>query len=121
MANYYFKNFTSTFPNSAQREDADFMAAYANYMMSPGFRLEQTYTEKAIDDMQLFAKHIPQQPKTKGVQPFDSNETPKLEQKVLDDACFIIICASTKRLPPPLRICSKTFQTANAEQVRHHC
>ncbi|MBK9018403.1 MAG: outer membrane protein assembly factor BamD [Saprospiraceae bacterium] len=59
MANYYFKNFSSTFPNSAQREDADFMAAYSNYQMSPGFRLEQTHTEKAIDDLQLLPTPTP--------------------------------------------------------------
>ena len=59
LASYYFKNFTNTFPNSQDREEADFMTAYANFQMSPSFRLDQTYTDKAIDGFQLFVNTYP--------------------------------------------------------------
>lgn len=59
LANYYFTNFSSTFSNSPLREDADFMAAYANYQMSPTFRLEQSSTQKAIEAFELFVNTYP--------------------------------------------------------------
>lgn len=59
MASYYFGNFSSTFPNSPYREEADFMTAYANYQLSPSYRLDQTYSSKAIDQFQLFVNTYP--------------------------------------------------------------
>ena len=59
LAAYYFKNFTNTFPNSQYREESDFMKGYSNYQMSPTYRLDQSYTEKAVDDFQLFVNTYP--------------------------------------------------------------
>ncbi len=59
LAAYYFKNFSSTFPNSDYKEEIDFMSAYSNYKMSPTFRLDQTYTSTAIDELQIFANSYP--------------------------------------------------------------
>lgn len=60
FASYYFKQFFITYPNSDLAEEALYMAAYSNYMLSPTYRLDQTYTEKAIEGMQLFANTYPQ-------------------------------------------------------------
>ncbi|MBK8562527.1 MAG: hypothetical protein IPN76_04080 [Saprospiraceae bacterium] len=54
-------------------------------MMSPGFRLEQTYTEKAIDDLQLFANTYPNSPRLKEVNRLIDEMRLKLEQKVFDE------------------------------------
>jgi outer membrane protein assembly factor BamD len=59
LASYYFKNFSNTFPNSENREEADFMSAYSNYQMSPSFRLDQTYSLQAVEDFQLFTNTHP--------------------------------------------------------------
>jgi len=59
LAAYYFRNFANTFPNSNFREEADFMNAYSNYELSPSYRLDQTYTQKAIDGFQLFVNTYP--------------------------------------------------------------
>ena len=59
LASYYFKNFTNTFPNSENREEADFMTGYSNYQMSPSYRLDQTYSLQAIEDFQLFTNTHP--------------------------------------------------------------
>lgn len=59
LAAYYFKNFSTTFPNSKDREEADFMSGYSNYQMSPSFRLDQTYSLQAIEDFQLFTNTHP--------------------------------------------------------------
>ncbi len=121
MANYYFKNFTSTFPNSAQREDADFMAAYSNYMMSPGFRLEQTYTEKAIDDFQLFANTYPNSPRLKECNRLIDEMRLKLEQKVLDEGILYYNMRQYQAATTTFENLLKDFpETANAEQVRYY-
>lgn len=60
LASYYFKNFAQTYSTSHYREEVDFMAAYSNYQLSPTFRLDQTYSEKAIDGFQLFVNTFPE-------------------------------------------------------------
>ncbi len=60
LASYYFNNFSQTYSTSPQREEADYMAAYSNYKLSPSFRLDQSYSEKAIDGFQLFINTYPQ-------------------------------------------------------------
>lgn len=59
LGSYYFKNFAVTFPNSKYTDEASFMAAYSNYKLSPKYRLDQTYTDKAIDELQLFINTHP--------------------------------------------------------------
>lgn len=58
-ASQYFKVFCNTFYNSPKREEAFYMAAYSNYKMSPSFRLDQTPSEKAIDELQEFINAYP--------------------------------------------------------------
>lgn len=58
-ASSYFKNFGSTFYNSTKREDAEFMVAYSNYRMSPNFKLDQTFSVKAIEGFQDFITKFP--------------------------------------------------------------
>jgi len=59
LAGYYFKDFASKFANSSYKEDAEFMSAYSYFKMSPSYRLDQTYTQKAIDNLQLFVNTYP--------------------------------------------------------------
>ena len=42
LAAYYFKNFSTTYSLSNLKEEADFMAAFSNYRLSPQYRLEQS-------------------------------------------------------------------------------
>ncbi len=81
MASYYFKNFAKTFPNSNFREEAEFMAAYSNYELSPTYRLDQTYTLKAIDDFQLFVNTFPQSDRVKECNKLIDELRAKLELK----------------------------------------
>lgn len=121
MGNYYFKNFASTFPNSAQREEADFMAAYSNYMMSPGYRLEQTYTEKAIDDLQLFANTYPNSPRLKECNRLIDEMRLKLEKKVFDEGVLYYNLRQYQAATTTFENLLKDFpETSNAEQVRFY-
>ncbi len=60
LASYYFKNFATTYGGSNLREEADFMSAYSNYRLSPVYRLDQSYSIKAIEGFEEFANRYPE-------------------------------------------------------------
>ena len=59
LAAHYFKTFANTFYNSPKKEEMDFMAAFANYELSPNYRLDQSYSAKAVEGFQSFANLYP--------------------------------------------------------------
>jgi len=59
LAAHYYKTFSDTYGTSEKREEAMFMTAYSNYRLSPRFKLDQTYSDKAIQEFQLFANTFP--------------------------------------------------------------
>jgi len=59
LSSHYFKNFAQTFGNSPRKEEADYMAAYSFYEMSPAYNLDQTNSDKAIEAFQLFMNTYP--------------------------------------------------------------
>ncbi|HNG89740.1 MAG TPA: outer membrane protein assembly factor BamD, partial [Saprospiraceae bacterium] len=80
-AAYYFKNFSNTFVNSPFREEAAFMSAYSNYQLSPTYRLEQSNTQKAIEEFQLFVNLFPQSKRVDECNRLIDELRRKLEQK----------------------------------------
>lgn len=63
LASHYFDNFTKTFYNSDKKEEAAYLGAYGYYKMSPSFRLDQTYSEKAVANFQKFVNTYPNSPR----------------------------------------------------------
>lgn len=59
LSAHYFNSFANSFINSSKREEAAFMSAYSEYQMSPIAALDQTYTYKAIESLQLFINRYP--------------------------------------------------------------
>ena len=59
LAAYHFKNFAKTFPTHPKTERAYYMVGFCHYLESPDFSLDQDYTFKAINDLQLFANLYP--------------------------------------------------------------
>lgn len=59
VAAYHFKNFASTYPANPKAEECLFMNAKCYYQISPDVELEQSYTEKAITELQLFVNEYP--------------------------------------------------------------
>ena len=59
LASYYFKNFYQTYSRSEFALEAEFMSAYALYMDSPIYNLDQKSTKEAIEAMQLFLNRHP--------------------------------------------------------------
>lgn len=59
MSQYYFKEFTETFPRSTRTEEATFRAAESSYYQSPRFSLDQINSYRAINDLQGFLLKYP--------------------------------------------------------------
>lgn len=59
MAGHYFKSLIKEFPTSEFVEEAQFMAGYCSYLLSPKARLDQTVTLEAIDALQLYINLYP--------------------------------------------------------------
>jgi len=57
---YHFKKYSITYPLSEHSEEALFMSAYSNYLMSPSATLDPTDTYAAINSLQLFINTYPQ-------------------------------------------------------------
>jgi outer membrane protein assembly factor BamD len=64
-AEQYFKNFIELFPNSSRAEEVDYMQAYSFYKQSPKPELDQTNTQRAIGQMQVFINTHPGSPRIK--------------------------------------------------------
>jgi outer membrane protein assembly factor BamD len=84
-ASSYFKNFTQTFGNSPLKQEADFMSAYANYQLSPTFRLDQSNSLQAISELQLFINTYPDSERVSQCNELIERMRDKLEEKVFDE------------------------------------
>ena len=58
-AAFYFDDFAQKFPNSKHADEFEFMTAKCYYQISDPYYLDQTYTDKAIGQMQLFLSRNP--------------------------------------------------------------
>ncbi len=85
LASYYFKNFASTFVNSKNREEAEFMSAYSTYLMSPSYRLEQSNTSKAIAEFEQFTNTYPQSTRVDKCNALIDELRKKLEKKAFEE------------------------------------
>lgn len=85
LATYYFKNFSQTYPTSDLREETDFMSAYSNYQLSPSYRLDQSYTNTAIEEFQLFVNTHPNSERVDECNRLIDEMRDKLEVKSLEE------------------------------------
>ena len=86
LASHYFKNFANTFYNSSKREEMDFMSSYALYKLSPNFKLDQSYTDKAIEGFQVFANTYPKSERIKEINDLIDEMRSKQEKKSYEQA-----------------------------------
>ncbi len=85
-AAYYFKQFSATFPNSELKEETEYMAAYSEYKMSPVYRLDQTASTKAVDELQLFMNTYPNSTRIKECNKLVDELRKKMEKKATEEA-----------------------------------
>ena len=86
LSAFYFANFSSTYPNSELREDADFFAAYSNYKLSPIYRLDQQHTEDAINEFEFFVNRYPASERIEECNVLIDELRSKLEKKAVEAA-----------------------------------
>jgi outer membrane protein assembly factor BamD len=59
LAGHRFDQFAKTYPTSKFREEMQFMSAYCSYVLSPNYSLDQEFTIKAMNELQLFLNDYP--------------------------------------------------------------
>ena len=119
LASYYFNNFANTFTTSVLREDASFMSAYSNYQLSPVYRLDQSYTEKAIDEFQVFVNTYPESPRVEECNKLIDRMRKKLEKKAFETSKLYFELRQYQSATQSFENLLKDYpETNNAEQVR---
>ncbi len=59
LAGYHFKTFAQTFPGHPKAEEASYLTAKCYYLEAPKWSLDQAYTYRAINELQLFINTHP--------------------------------------------------------------
>ncbi|MBL7817288.1 MAG: outer membrane protein assembly factor BamD [Saprospiraceae bacterium] len=118
-ANFYFKNFATTFANSPLREDAEFQAAYSDYKQSPTFRLDQDNSMKAIEGFQYFTNNFPESKRVKECNKLIDEMRHKMEQKAYDEGTLYYNLSNYQASIQVFENLLKDFpETSNAEDIR---
>lgn len=86
LAGHYFRNFALTFPLSNRAEEAEYLGAYCYYLDSPRYSLDQTYTLKAIEEMQFFINKRPKSERISEANDIIDKLRGKLETKSFENA-----------------------------------
>ncbi len=120
LANYYFKTFATTFPTSTFKEEAEFMVAYSSYQLSPSFRLDQTYSGKAIEEFETFVNNYPQSERVKECNRLIDELRLKLEHKTFVEGQLYYDLRQYQAAIAVFENLLKDFpETNNAEQIRY--
>ena len=85
-ARFHFKQFTDTYPNSARTEECRYMGAYCYYLESPKSGLDQEYTYRAIEALQLFINLYPNSERAEQAGDLIQDLRDKLEAKAFANA-----------------------------------
>lgn len=86
LSSYHYKNFAKTFPNHPNTDSAYFMAGKSYYKQSPRHSLDQTYTMKAMNELQLFVNLYPDSKMLPEANNLIEDLREKLEKKAFDRA-----------------------------------
>lgn len=120
MAAHYFKNFATTYSASPKKEEADFMVAYSNYQLSPTFRLDQSNTEKAIDEFQLFINTHPESERVAECNKLIDEMRAKMELKVFDEGMLYFNLREYQSAMHTFENMLKDFpETGDSEKIRY--
>lgn len=120
LSSYYFKNFSNTYGGSNLKEEADFMSAYSQYKMSPVFRLDQSYSETAIEAFEEFANRYPNSERIAQSNKLIDEMRAKLELKEYESAKLYL---DLRRYPSAIRSFDNLLiefpETKRAEEIRY--
>ncbi len=86
LSSYYFKNYAETYPVSENRPEALYMEAMSYVQLSPGFRLDQEYTRKAIIALEQYINTYPDTERLSNINDLLDELRVKQETKAVDAA-----------------------------------
>jgi len=86
LAAHYFDNFVRDFPTHEHAREATYMRAYCNYLLSPRPSLDQTTTNRAIDQFRLFITRYPDSEKVEDAEKLIDEMRAKLLEKSFESA-----------------------------------
>jgi outer membrane protein assembly factor BamD len=119
QAAFYFKNFALTFANSPLKEEAEYMAAFSEYKLSPTHKLDQESSSKAIDGFQTFANNFPESKRVKDCNKLIDELRKKLELKAFEEGELYF---KIERYQAAVQVFENLLrdypETASAESVR---
>ena len=119
LASHYFENFSNTYTSSDRREEVDYLNAYSNYLLSPSFRLDQQYTDKAIELFQIFINTYPNSERVVSANEIINELRSKLENKEYEQGILYYDLKDYNAAVHSLENLLKDFpETDNAEEVR---
>jgi outer membrane protein assembly factor BamD len=81
VASFRFKSLYDIYPNGKYAEESLYLFAYTLYFESPPVNLDQSYTEKAIEALQLFINRFPESDKVEKCNKLMDDLLGKLEEK----------------------------------------
>lgn len=120
LASYYFKNFASTYGGSSLKEEADFMSAYSNYRLSPVYRLDQSYSVKAIDGFEEFANRYPESERVSESNQLIDEMRAKMELKDFESAKLYMDLRRFESAQRSFENILKEYpETGRAEEIRY--
>ncbi len=90
-ARFQFKQFTDTYPNSARAEECRYMGAYCYFLESPKVGLDQEYTYRAIEALQLFINLYPGSERAEEAGGLIQQLRDKLEEKAFNNAKLYLV------------------------------
>ncbi|MCA1762374.1 MAG: outer membrane protein assembly factor BamD [Cryomorphaceae bacterium] len=118
FANYYYKNFVKTYPSSQRSEVAYYRSAYCSYLNSPKSSLDQSETEKAIDEFQLFLNRYPQTDLKDSTNTMIAELRAKLEKKAFDNAKLYYLTEDYKSATVALKNLMRDFpESPHREEI----
>lgn len=126
LANYilsasYFSNFANTYITSPLREEAAYMSAYSNYLQSPDYKLEQSFTYKAIDELQNFVNNYSKSARVAEANKLIDELRNKLEKKAYEEAMLYYDLKQFQSATITLNNMLKDFpDSKNIEKLRYY-
>lgn len=117
----YFQNFANTYITSPLREEAAYMSAYSNYLQSPDYKLEQSFTIKAIDELQNFVNAYTTSTRIPEANKLIDELRLKLEKKAFEEALLYFDLKQYQAATIVLNNMLKDFpDSKNIEKIRYY-
>ncbi len=120
LASHYFGSYATTFYDSPKREELEFMEAFAQYKLSPNYKLDQSYSQKAIEAFQRFINTYPNSSRISECNDLIDEMRKKMEIKAFDQGKLYYKLERYQAAVVSLENMIKDFpETSRGDDIRH--